>query len=114
MSYEPKNKLETPSNNLANSLNEAEQEDVEMIDSELEKHKPQGNGVGSFIKEVVSGKYQYLTYLITSMTCIFFYMTPNCHKFRGFYNYPKTYSQVGKAGFPMTMPNGSSKKYMTN
>ena len=39
----------------------------------------QGPFSGMF-KSIVSGKYQYLTYLMCSTACFFFWMAPNNHK----------------------------------
>lgn len=41
--------------------------------------------VVTFAKHMLSGKYTYLTYLILSSTCFFFWMTPNCHLLRRFF-----------------------------
>jgi hypothetical protein len=34
---------------------------------------------------MLSGKYTYLTYMILSTTCFFFWMTPNCHKIQALF-----------------------------
>ena len=69
--------------NLASSIDE----DVEM------KVEVEENGTTSFIKNVLSGKYTYLTYLVMSTTCFFFWVTPNCHKLRGLFSGKKNYAQ---------------------
>ena len=56
------------SNNLAGALREdqlAEKDDQRSI-AEL----------------LLSGQYTYLTYLMMSTTCFFFWLSPNCHKFK--------------------------------
>jgi len=48
---------------------------------------------------MVSGKYTYLTYMLMSTTCFFFWLTPNCHKFRGMFSAksPSTFSTASRS-----------------
>jgi hypothetical protein len=46
-------------------------------------HKMQGAGpLSGLLKSIISGKYTYLTYLMCSTACFFFWMTPNHYKLR--------------------------------
>jgi len=43
----------------------------------------QGAGpLSGLLKSIISGKYTYLTYLMCSTACFFFWMTPNHYKLR--------------------------------
>lgn len=77
MSSDQKNSQQQQSYNLASQI----EEDVEM---KLEDSSQ--TTTGSFMQNVLSGKYTYLTYLVMSTTCFFFWLTPNCHKFRGMFS----------------------------
>ena len=39
----------------------------------------QGN-ISQMLKSLIHGKYQYLTYLLSSTACIYFWLAPNHHK----------------------------------
>jgi len=38
--------------------------------------------LSGLMKNIIQGKYTYLTYLMCSTACFFFWMTPNYHKVR--------------------------------
>ena len=74
---------------LASPLNE----DVEMTSDtastsshNLVKEEPEIGAV-SLMKMMLAGQYTYLTYMILSTTCFFFWLTPNCHKIRKLFSF---------------------------
>lgn len=70
------------SNSLSQSLSEP-LDDEDVVMTEVEEEKP--NGALDFVRMMLYGQYTYLTYFILSSTCFFFWLTPNCHKFRSLY-----------------------------
>lgn len=44
----------------------------------------------SVVRRMVSGDYTYLTYMLLSTTCFFFWAMPNCHKMRKFFTTEKS------------------------
>jgi hypothetical protein len=44
-------------------------------------------GAVSFMKMMLAGQYTYLTYMILSTTCFFFWLMPNCHKIRSLFSF---------------------------
>lgn len=74
---------------LASPLNE----DVEMTSDttstsshNLARDEPEIGAV-SLMKMMLAGQYTYLTYMILSTTCFFFWLTPNCHKIRKLFSF---------------------------
>ena len=74
---------------LASPLNE----DVEMTSDttstssqNLGREEPEIGAV-SLMKMMLAGQYTYLTYMILSTTCFFFWLTPNCHKIRRLFSF---------------------------
>jgi len=60
------------------TLNSPLEEDVLMKEEEE-------SSVVSTVSQMVNGKYTYLTYLLLSTTCFFFWLTPNMHKMKNFF-----------------------------
>jgi hypothetical protein len=60
-----------------------DEEDAEM--KEVEEVESEGIKISTMAHLMLSGHYTYLTYLILSTTCFFFWMTPNWYKFRGIF-----------------------------
>ena len=44
-------------------------------------------GAVAYLKMLLSGEYTYLTYMIMSSTCFFFWLMPNCHKIRSMFGH---------------------------
>jgi len=62
------------------------------------------------LKSLIQGKYQYLTYLLSSTACIYFWLAPNHHKMQLIKPVARVVRQspVGKPKYK------SSKKYRNN
>lgn len=54
---------------------------LKNMNAEQLKESMEGPLSGLF-KQLISGKYTYLTYFLCSSACFFFWMTPNHHKIR--------------------------------
>lgn len=63
------------SQNLASPLDD--EDDIEMVD--VREH-PKQVGIFQYVQMMLTGEYTYLTYMILSTTCFFFWLTPNSHK----------------------------------
>jgi len=50
-----------------------------------ESEQNQKLGVVKLTEKLLSGEYTYLTYMIMSTTCFFFWMTPNYHKIKSMF-----------------------------
>jgi hypothetical protein len=44
-------------------------------------------GAVQLMKMLLAGQYTYLTYMLLSTTCFFFWLMPNCHKIRRLFNF---------------------------
>jgi hypothetical protein len=44
-------------------------------------------GAIHLMRMILSGQYTYLTYMILSTTCFFFWLMPNCHKIRSLFSF---------------------------
>lgn len=51
----------------------------------IDEVKTEGMNLSKMAQLMLSGQYTYLTYLIMSTTCFFFWLTPNWYKFRGIF-----------------------------
>ncbi|CDW72099.1 bzip transcription factor family protein [Stylonychia lemnae] len=70
-------------NQVQKTLNsKVDDEDVKM---EEESDQSQKLGVIKYTEKILSGEYTYLTYMIMSTTCFFFWMTPNYHKIKSMF-----------------------------
>jgi len=64
-----------------------------MLDETRDDEEPLIGAV-SIVKMLLSGQYTYLTYMLLSTTCFFFWLMPNCHKIRSLF------SPMRKANIP--------------
>jgi hypothetical protein len=44
-------------------------------------------GAVALMRMVLSGQYTYLTYMLLSATCFFFWLMPNSHKIRSLFSF---------------------------
>ena len=65
---------------LASSLDD-DFEIIESSDNEKQSYF-------TLFKLVLTGQYTYITYMILSTTCFFFWLSPNFHKVKAFFGSP--------------------------
>jgi len=76
----------------------------------LEQLIMQGN-ISQMLKSLIRGKYQYLTYLLSSTACIYFWLAPNHHKMQLIKPVARVVRHPNTVGKPKYK---SSKKYRNN
>lgn len=51
-------------------------------------------GAVNLMRMVLSGQYTYLTYMLLSATCFFFWLMPNSHKIRSLFSFSSSHRQA--------------------
>ncbi|TNV88205.1 hypothetical protein FGO68_gene9689 [Halteria grandinella] len=85
-------------NNLADKIEDEEMVSDQMLASKKKQnHKtqrivaaieePQDIGAIQLVKMMIQGQYTYLTYMLLSATCFFFWMMPNFNKVRSLFSF---------------------------
>jgi hypothetical protein len=70
--------------------------DGDTLMKEEEESQVAQTGQHSLMQMMLSGKYTYITYILMSTTCFFFWLSPNCHKFRSIFAAKSMGGMVGK------------------
>lgn len=83
-SFIPDSQLQDSQQINSQQLNNKEMESNERSHFATGKVTPeqmilQGN-ISQMLKSLINGKYQYLTYLMSSTACVYFWLAPNHHK----------------------------------
>jgi hypothetical protein len=73
---------EVPKENKQSTLSTPIEDDIVM---EMPEDEASNLGPVQMIKLMLSGQYTYITYMIMSTTCFFFWLSPNFHKLKSFF-----------------------------
>lgn len=85
-------------NNLGDKIEDEEMLSDEMILAKKKNNSksvetPQEIGALQLVKMMIQGEYTYLTYMLLSTTCFFFWMMPNFHKVRSLFSFTQVTKQ---------------------
>ncbi len=84
----------------AQTLSSPLSDDVEMSTdtsrSDILQEADPEIGAVQLLKMLLSGQYTYLTYMLMSTTCFFFWLMPNCHKIRRLFSITSNQKEVIK------------------
>jgi hypothetical protein len=72
-------------NNLAQALDDDIEMTVPLHNNKISIEKEPGSGAVQLIKMLLTGQYTYLTYMLLSTTCFFFWLMPNFNKVRSLF-----------------------------
>lgn len=56
------------------------------------------------MKMLLNGQYTYLTYMLLSATCFFFWLTPNFHKIKSLFSFTQNEEYVRKRNLALRYP----------
>lgn len=59
---------------------------VSISSRDVQNEEPEIGAV-QLMKMLLAGQYTYLTYMLLSTTCFFFWLMPNCHKIRRLFSF---------------------------
>eukprot|EP00347_Sterkiella_histriomuscorum_P023779 403333418 len=93
---------------LNSKLEDEEMQEVK-IEEEQDSLEHSNLGIVKFTERLFNGEYTYLTYMIMSTTCFFFWMTPNYHKIKAMFKGAQAQKQANGS----QIQNEISKKVLS-
>lgn len=98
------NSVKAKQQNSAKSLSSPLNEDAEMTEEtetlSIHGQNSEGDqelGAVNLMRMMLQGQYTYLTYMILSTTCFFFWLMPNCHKIRSLFSFSSRRESIHEA-----------------
>lgn len=70
--------------------------DTSRSDNLLRQEAEPEIGAVQLMKMLLTGQYTYLTYMLMSTTCFFFWLMPNCHKIRRLFSFSGNSSEIAQ------------------